>query len=204
VTRRADQPKSSWDLLESLSEDRWKEVYAAVRRRARRRAAILMLALPIVVGGQIAYLIAKLSDDAQSLPFLANIGVYVIGLAAILLCSVFLFDAVQAMRPGGLVIRGEVLKKLGGTPDEKMLATVIAYLFGMELLMDIEECVVLEADGLGARKPEWRTCRTIGAARRVHRRVAPGEEVVVACGPSGRAFAFVSEFVAQAPVAHAP
>jgi hypothetical protein len=42
------------------------------------------------------------------------------------------------------------------------------------------------------------------AARRVHRRLAPGEEVIVACGPGGRAFAFVSEFVAHAPVAHVP
>ena len=194
-----DATERGWGLLESLPTERWQDIYAAVRRRSRRRVAVLLLALPAVLVGQLLYLRHYWSEQADVLPFLANVGVAGIGIALILVAVIFLADAVQGLGAGALVVRGEILKKMGGAIETKTLQTVFAYLFGMEVLIDVETCAELDARGLGAKMPEWQTCRTIGAARRVHRHVKAGDEVLLACGPGGRAFAFVGEFVSDPP-----
>jgi hypothetical protein len=153
----------------------------------------MLLAMPAVLAGEIIHLVRYWGDFA-GIPFVGNLAVACIGFAVLVIGGMFVGAALQGLRSETLIMRGQVLRKLGGEAAGKPLATVFAYAFEMVLVLDVEECIRLGPSGRVDRADEWRTCRNVPAARRVHKNVRPGDVVVLACGPGGRAFAFLSEF----------
>jgi hypothetical protein len=153
----------------------------------------MLLTMPPVLAGEIFYL-GGYWGDLEGIPFVAVLALLCIGFAVLVIGGLFISAALEGLRSETLIMRGQVLRKLGGAVEEKMLATVMAYAFDMALVLDVEECIRLGPSGRADRADEWRTCRDVPTARRVHKNVRTGDVVVLACGPGGRAFAFLSEF----------
>lgn len=179
----------------------WERARRRARRKGVRRALYMLAFLPValaLLAGQIWSAwwnpidMGPVFDNPVNVWLDRIVGSLVVFFLLIALIVGMARD-LPAFRGDPVVVRGEITGKTEWAEDIPGPAWILRLMLGYGLMVNVKRAVRIARDGSVNQDLELLDAEEIATTRRVHRRVAQGQEAFLICTSTGRAIALLSD-----------